>query len=271
MTLLLQTLRSYNIKENSFEIPFINKNIKIFADDEICSWVEIYKPEFYNKIIEMHKNDSSFNNKIPLKMYALINYFFSFISFDISHILKNNFLPKPNSVIIELGSGIGLFPIFLNKALGYPVTFDLVELEITHEEKDKQSFYNKFKSENRAKIGMDDQSEYINREPINTLHILKKFTSLNKVECNIYSPDEILKKQFSNKYDYMYSFRSYCFLYPYSTYSDFLKDSMKPNSLSLCDLETADFNQEEEFKQTFNILKVVKEKSWWKRVISIKK
>jgi SAM-dependent methyltransferase len=277
MNLLIESIKSVDEKKGSFHIPFIDgKKIEYKYTSNIIKWLKNYKPDFYfSSIDEYSKNYSQF--KINPDIYSLINYFYVFIINDINHLLNFSLLPnKPFERILELGSGAGFFSIFLYKLYGGQILLDLVEIDETNEE-DNSNFYN-FRKEKKqyngitySKIGVKQNGQIKKMKKTKTLEILKEFTKINGVKCNIFSPDELKKKPAKDIYNFVYSFRSYCFLYDFDEYGEFLKNSMKKNAYILCDV-AEDTGQDKKFTKAFKVIKKLdSNKSYFYRTLGQKK
>ena len=264
-----KTLNSHDVLHESFQIPLLeNRNIEIKYNKVILSWVKDYKPDFYKECAKIKKENFSELN-IETSVFALIRYFFEFIFDDIQDLIKNQCFPLFNQKVLELGSGIGFFSLIVYKALEGKISLDLVELPVTDEENDPNCFAKKM---NIKVAGMSQGSIRKKQKKTNTIDLLKEFTKINDVKCNIYTPDELRAKKNENEYDFVYSFRSYCFLYDHDIYSDYLIKNMKKNSLIICDV-AENVGQHLKFSKTFQIQRKIKNerKMWFYRNIATPK
>lgn len=166
-------------------------------------------------------------------------------------------MPNKNDKVLEIGSGIGFFANILYQLFDGDIELNLVEV---------------IKNEDHCSNFRNDDDENFREEQkkysIHTLEYLKDFITLNKIKANIFSPNELRKSNISN-INYIYSFRSYCFLYEIEEYSTFLRSAMAPDSKIICDVSKS-LLQVEKFKKEFFYKKTLGENDYFERIFAMK-
>jgi len=166
-------------------------------------------------------------------------------------------LPNENEIVLELGSGLGFFAVILYYLLHKNIQLHLVEIENT----------SNFNSEFNYKMDQNNTNA-LNNDHILPLKLLKEFLDLNKVKAKIYSPEELKESNLKN-INFVYSFRSYCFLYKIEEYAKFLSHGMANDGKILCDASKQK-KQNIKFKEEFFYKKTIAESDAFERIYAMK-
>lgn len=202
---------SIDKNDDYFSGNFIsNKRIKIFFNDPTFYWIRFYKDEMSDLVEEIYLLK---NYTISFEKVLIVYYFYFWILDDLRMIA--NFINPFSKKILNIGAGIGLFDVLLNKALK-PKHHSLIEI--------------------KESIGQIDIDGTLNnfREKIFPFDLLKQNLSdyqLKNIKIN--SPDALY---LGEKVDFVISIRSWCFLYPVETYIDYLKKITTKKTLFIADL-----------------------------------
>jgi len=205
-----------------FEGIFLgNEKIKIFFNESMDEWLSIYKEELSKIaliIYEEKKYSLNFNK------YFTVFYFYFWILDDIRTIANNiniNF-----KKILNIGAGIGLIDILINKTL-HPKNHYMIELYELEEI-----------------IGSDGKKRKLTKEifPLNLLkrnlekHGLKNFSAIRPNEIN-----------YNLQYDFVLSIRSWGFLYPIEEYLNDLIKITNEDTIFIADIHNKYLNNLNEY------------------------
>ena len=202
---------SINENDDYFSGNFIsNKNIKIFFNDPTFQWIRIYKDEMSDLVEEIYLLKKY---SISFKKVLIVYYFYFWILDDLRMIA--NFINPSSKNFLNIGAGIGLFDVLLNKALS-PKHHSLIEIK-----------------ESSSQIDIDGTPNNF-REKIFPYDLLKQNLSAYKLQnIKINSPEALY---IGEKVDFVISIRSWCFLYPVETYLEYLKKVTTKKTFFIADL-----------------------------------
>ena len=241
-----------SLKKNSFDINIYGKVINFKINENTKKWVTHYKSNLINQVKKIHED--SFKS-VDFETFFVIYYIFKFVLPDIFMIGK--LLPNENEIVLELGSGLGFFAVILYYLLHKNIQLHLVEIENT----------SNFNSEFNYKMDQNNTNA-LNNDHILPLKLLKEFLDLNKVKAKIYSPEELKESNLKN-INFVYSFRSYCFLYEIEEYSKFLSHGMSNDGKIICDASKQK-KQNIKFKEEFFYKKTIAESDAFERIYAMK-
>lgn len=237
------------IKQNTFQINIFGKNITLKFNENSIKWVKEYKPLEVEKSEKLREKYQNINSDIFLFIY----YVYKFILPDFNLIRKH--FPNHNEKYLELGAGIGIFAVILDHLLEGKIILNLVEVEVNMDHDSK--FKIGSKSDEKRKIAK-----------IFPLKLLKEFLDLNNTKAKVFSPEEIKKSNLTS-INYVFSSRSYCFLYDIDEYSSFLSKAMAADAKIICDV-AKDHDQVNKFKKEFFFKKTIAENNYFARIFAMK-
>ena len=219
-----------NGKFTYFYNSLFPKGIKFYFSQSSIDWVLKYKKL---NISDFLKQKKILNIKIEDKLFFFIYYFYAFIINDIWHLNKH--IPKKINKILNIGSGICLFEIYLN-------------------------YINK-KIDNFYIIEKNNLNH--NNELINVLDMAKDTIEVNNLtqRFNFYDDQDYVKMNV--KFDLILSFRSWCYKYDIDTYLDFVCKSINKNSVLIIDIRN-EF-EEEKILNHFMTYKIITNYPYHKR------
>ena len=238
------------IKKNTFQIKVFEKNITLKFNENSIEWVKQYKSREVEKSEKLRRE--KYQN-INSDIFLFINYIYKFVLPDFNFIEKH--LPGHNEKYLELGAGLGIFAVILYHLLEGKINLNLVEVEVNKDHLSKFNF-----------DSIPDEEKKIAK--IFPLKLLNEFLNLNNIKANTYSPKEIKKSNLTN-INYVFSFRSYCFLYDIEEYSTFLSTSMAVDGKIICDV-AKQRNQVNKFKKEFFYKKTLAENDYFARIFAMK-
>jgi len=230
---------SLSTLERSKEKFFITKipnsmDLKIIIDQSGCDWINDYKYCIHNaaKIVQSKTNSSVSDEK-----FRFIYYFFEFVLPDI--IIISKLLPKKASRALDIGSGIGLFDVFLDQFYKSNIEINIIEVaklnEIEHHK------INKIKKIKKPIYVLDQVKSFLKKNNI------KKFNAIESKSVN----------NFSNyKYDMIFSFRSWGFLYDLDIYLDYVKKTLSKKGFIIADIKR-EKNILTKFNKSFKNVKIL--------------
>ena len=194
-----------------FEGNFLGKEkIKVFFDESIDEWLYIYKEKLSKIALDIYEEKKY---SLNFNKYFTVFYFYFWILNDIKTIANNLNMDIKN--ILNIGAGIGLIDILLNKTL-HPKNHYMIELDEHHE-----------------KIGIDGKEENLMKK-IFPLNLLKRNLERHSLHNSIaIAPSEI---NYNLKYDLVLSIRSWGFLYPIKEYLSDLIKITNENTIFIADI-----------------------------------
>lgn len=215
--------------QKSFSGNFISsENVEIFFNDPTFHWIRIYKDELSDiaeQIYSLKKYSLDFSK------FLIIFYFYFWILDDLRMIA--NFINPSSKKLLNIGAGIGLLDVLLNKALK-PKHHSLIEIK-----------------ESAGQIDIDGTANNF-REKIFPYDLLKQNLSdyqLRNIKIN--SPDNLY---YGEKIDLVLSIRSWCFLYPVKTYIDYIQKIAKKDTFFIADIHK---NEYDDFCKYFLVKKII--------------
>lgn len=242
---LLSLIKNKQGNEVSFELVK-NLPMKLVVNESSYTWIVNYKPQILSEV----KNAwPKFEKIISFEDYLVIHYFVWWVLRDFLEILS--FLPKTVKNFCSIGSGIGLLDILLAQL--YPASFqELTCIELKQISKDDIEL----REINGIPLCKDPKDIFVSNLLINNLID-------NNIKSNVIEP-HLINTIKNNKYDLIYSIRSWCFLYDVSTYSDLVKSSLSKNGILICDVH---LERIDEFKNFFKISHVISSYNLFNRVL----
>ena len=238
----IQTLKDSN--EKSFKVNLENnKSILIAINKAGCDWVNYYKHNIYEAANKLQKKIAI---DISKENFRFIFYFYTFILPDI--LIIKNILKDKFDNILDIGGGIGLFNIFLDQTYKN-LNIDIIEveklIEIEHH---------------------NNKKSHILQKPLHVIELLKKFLSHNKIQ-KLQIINSLKIHQHENKrYDYIFSFRSWCFLYDIDEYLSFVNKTLKNDGVVIADVLINSKNNEK-FRENFKKIKILQSYKAHERLI----
>ena len=225
--------------QKSFSGNFISsENVEIFFNDPTFHWIRIYKDELSDiaeQIYSLKKYSLDFSK------FLIIFYFYFWILDDLRMIA--NFINPSSKKLLNIGAGIGLLDVLLNKALK-PKHHSLIEIK-----------------ESAGQIDIDGSANNF-REKIFPYDLLKQNLSDYKLKnMKINSPDALY---LGEKVDFVISIRSWCFLYPVETYIEYLKKVATKKTLFIADLHR---NNNDNFNNYFETKSVIAKLGIYNRLL----
>jgi hypothetical protein len=237
------------IQQNTFQINIYGKNITLKFNENSINWVKEYKPSEVEESEKLRKKFQNINSDIFLFIY----YVYKFILPDFNYIEK--YFPSHNEKYLELGAGIGIFAVILDHLLEGKIILNLVEVEVNMDHSSK--FNIRYKLDEKRKI-----------PKIFPLKLLKEFLDLNNTKAKVFSPEEIKKSNLTG-INYVFSSRSYCYLYDIEEYSSFLSRAMAADAKIICDV-VKEYDQVNKFKKEFFFKKTLAENDYFARIFAMK-
>jgi len=241
----LSTLEKSNEKFFIIKIPN-SIDLKIIIEQSGCDWVNSYKYAIHDSA---KKIKSMTNSPVSEEKFRFIYYFFEFVVPDILIIL--NILPKKTSKILDIGGGIGLFNIFLNQFYQSNIQINIIEVlklnEIVH-------LNNKVKKIDKPIYVIDKTEKFLKKNNIK---------NLNMIETNK------INKFLNIKYDMIFSFRSWGFLYDLELYLDYVNKTLSNGGLVITDVKKEN-KFLEMFKNNFDNVKILYERQEHLKLIGTK-
>ena len=153
-----------------------------------------------------------------------------------------NFLPNKVQNIIDIGCGLGIIDIYLNKLYLNKPNFFLLD---------------KNKIDKKIKYGFSD-----NYESYNDLNETKKILSDNNIEnerIHLFDVEKPIK--INQQFDLVISLKSMGYHYPLETYLDLFKKCCSPNTVFIFDVIDEYYNEKELTKYFYDIKIIYEEKS----------
>ena len=150
-----------------------------------------------------------------------------------------DYLPKTVMNIMDIGCGLGIININLNKIYNNEPNFFLLD---------------KNKIDKKIKYGFS--SKYESYNDLNETKNLLRYNNIKDNRIHIYDVDKIV--QITNKIDLVISLKSMGYHYPFEIYLELLKLCCTSNTKFIFDVSTDNFN-ENLFKNYFESIKVIYE------------
>ena len=183
--------------------PLFQEGIKVYICRASIEWVLRYKKTRLNDFLAQKK---LLKIDIQDHIFLFIYYFYAFVCNDVWHI--NKYIPKKINNIINIGAGIGLFELYLNHLNKEINHFCIIEKNnLNH-----------------------------NNELIDVLDMAKETISVNNLDKKFSFYDDMNFNKINDKFDLIFSFRSWCYKYDIDVYLDFVLRSITLNSVIIIDI-----------------------------------
>ena len=194
-----------------FKGNFLGKEqIKIFFNAAMDEWLSIYKEELAKIALDIYEEKKYLLN---FNKYLTVFYFYFWVLNDIRTVA--NYININSNNILNIGAGIGLIDILINKTL-HPENHHMIELD-----------------EHQEKFGIDGKEENLSKK-IFPLDLLKRNLEKHNVQASMaIRPSEI---NYNLKYDLVLSIRSWGFLYPIKEYINDLVKITNEDTIFIADI-----------------------------------
>ena len=242
------SLKTFEESKGNFFIVKLDNNekIKFLTDESAYSWINIYK---YNIFEKAKKLQDQTNSSLNDKQFRFLYYFYAYLFNDLMQL--KTILPKNITNILEIGGGIGLLGIFLEQYFKN-AKIDIIELYHLNQ------------------IEHHDNKIVPLKKPLEVFNLLK--TYIKKNLSNRITPIDANKinNYYKNNYNLVYSFRSWCFLYDFEKYDNFVNHTLVKDGVVLADVLLNNKNNIS-FRKNFKQIKEIDKHLIHERLLGIKK
>lgn len=250
-----------NIKPNKnfFNVTFYfqeEMQIEIYYSNFSYLWIKFFKPLIY----ENFKNDNKLMPYEKFKKAIIIHYYFKFIYQDVINLI--NFIKINAKNYLNIGAGVGLLDISLQKLLKHNIKIDLVELD----EESPNPYNNQYKTIDQLSSTDIDFLQNI-KETANVYFYMKNCIENypNLTNFKTYPHNKLNDYKI---YDFIISIRSWCFLYDIETYLSYVKKFTHEKTFFILDVSD---NYLINFKKYFEIVTTIRVYDFHKRYLSVLK
>ena len=213
-----------NNKFTYFYDTVFENPIKIYFSESALKWLKEYKSrEQIEKFLKFKsENNISYNSDI----FFIVYYCYAYVIPDLIY-LKKLILRNPHQSLktLNIGAGLAFHDIFLSQMTKKIKSFNIIEKSSLNY---ADEIYPTIKEENTLDV------YELSKQNISDNNLSPLFSFFNEKNFN----------NINEKFDLIYSFRSWCFKYEVEVYLDFVLKSLNNNGVLLIDVRDAFQKQE---------------------------
>ena len=251
INLIKKSLSEASDSDNKFTYffdPIFENPIKIYFSKSALKWINEYKSrEQIEKILKFKiENNITYNSDV----FFIVYYCYAYVIPDLIYLKK--LLPKaPNQSLntLNIGAGLAFHDIFLSQMTNKIKNFNIIEKSSLNY---ADEVYPTIKKDNILDVCELSKQNILDN---NLSSLFSFFNEKNYRNINI-------------KFDFIYSFRSWCFKYEIKNYLDFVLKNLNNKGILLVDVR--DSFHKQELMKTFKNHLILAEGGKHKRYMFIK-